>query len=104
MIAVVGAGAMGTALAIVHQRAGLKTTILGTKYDDATVEAIRAGKPHPALGVVLDPSIDARPYGSWGAVLRNVDRVVIGVSSDGLTDIVNEVARHVPPRIIWAIA
>jgi glycerol-3-phosphate dehydrogenase (NAD(P)+) len=104
MIAVVGAGAMGTALAIVQQRAGLKTTILGTKYDDATVEACRTGRPHPALGVSLDPSIDVRGYGSWGAVLRNAERVVIAVSSGGLVDVVGEVSSFVGPRAVWVVA
>ncbi|MEX2394333.1 MAG: NAD(P)H-dependent glycerol-3-phosphate dehydrogenase [Actinomycetota bacterium] len=104
MIAIVGAGAMGTALAMVHQRAGLKTSILGTRFDDATVDACRSGQPHPALGVALDRSIDVRGYGSWGAVLRNAERVVIGVSSNGLADVVGEVAPLVGPGVTWVVA
>jgi glycerol-3-phosphate dehydrogenase (NAD(P)+) len=104
VIAVIGAGAMGSALAILHARAGAPTHVLGTRYDDATVEAIRAGRPHPALGIALPAHVDARKHGSWGAVLPNAERVVLGVSSDGLADMVAEVAPLTHPRAIWTVA
>lgn len=95
---------MGAALAMVHARAGAPTTLLGTRFDDATVEAVRAGRPHPALGISLPPAIDCREYDAWGAVLRNADRVVLGISSDGLAEVVSEVAPRVKPGAVWAIA
>jgi glycerol-3-phosphate dehydrogenase (NAD(P)+) len=104
MIAVVGAGAMGAALAIVHARAGLPTALLGTKFDDATIEACRAGLPHPALGITLDPAIDCRPYDAWRAVLPNTERVVFAVSSDGLADVVGDVSPRARRNVIWMIA
>lgn len=104
MIGVVGAGAMGAALAILHARAGLRTALLGTRFDDATIEACRSGHPHPALGISLDPAIDCRPHGKWGAVLRNTERVVIGVSSDGLADMVAEVAPLSRTNVVWTVA
>ncbi len=104
MIAVVGAGAMGTALAILHQRAGLRTALLGTKYDDAVIDACSAGRPHPALGITLPDGIDCRRHGRWGAVLQNTERVVIAVSSDGLADMVTEIANLARPYVIWVIA
>jgi glycerol-3-phosphate dehydrogenase (NAD(P)+) len=104
VIGVVGAGAMGAALAIVHARAGLRTALLGTRFDDATIEECRAGRAHPALGISLDPTIDCRPHGKWGAVLRNTERVVIGVSSDGLADVVAECAPLSKTNAVWAIA
>jgi glycerol-3-phosphate dehydrogenase (NAD(P)+) len=103
MIAVVGAGAMGAALAMVHDRAGHPTALLGTRFDDAAIEACRSGDPHPALGVSLPRGIDCRPHHSWAAVLRNVDRVVIGVSSDGVADVVTEVAPQVRAHATWVI-
>lgn len=104
MVAVVGAGAMGAALAFVHARGGSSVTLLGTRFDDATVDACRAGRPHPALGVALPAGVECRPYDAWAAVLRNVERVVIAVSSDGLADIVGDVAARVHPRATWVIA
>jgi glycerol-3-phosphate dehydrogenase (NAD(P)+) len=104
VIGVVGAGAMGAALAILHARAGLRTALLGTRYDDATIEECRSGRPHPALGITLEPGIDCRPHGKWGAVLRNTERVVIGVSSDGLAEMAAEVAPLSRANVVWAIA
>lgn len=108
MISVIGAGAMGAALAIAHARTGLPTALLGTRFDDAAIEACRAGGPHPALGVVLDHAIDCRRHGSWGGVLPNAERVVLGVSSDGLVDVATEVAAGVGQRararVVWTVA
>lgn len=104
MIAVVGAGAMGAALAILHARAGLRTALLGTRFDDATIDACRAGRPHPALGIVLDAAIDCRPHAGWAAVLPNTERVVLAVSSGGLSDIVAEIAGRARHRTVWTVA
>ncbi len=95
---------MGAALAILHARAGQRTALLGTAFDDATVEAIRSGRPHPALGITLDPAIDCRPFSGWGAVLANTERVVIGVSSEGIAGVVAEVAPKAKPNVVWVIA
>lgn len=104
MIAVIGAGAMGAALAILHSRAGQRTALLGTRFDDATIEACRSGRPHPALGITLGAAIDARKHDAWGAVLPNAERVLLAVSSDGLADVVAEVAPRARVRAIWTIA
>lgn len=104
MIAVIGAGAMGSALAIVHSRAGLATTLLGTPFDDATIEACAAGRPHPALGIALPGSIDCRKHGRWAAVLRNAERIVLAVSSDGLADVAAEVGAQSRAHALWTIA
>jgi glycerol-3-phosphate dehydrogenase (NAD(P)+) len=108
VISVIGAGAMGAALAIVHARAGLPTALLGTRFDDATIEACRSGRPHPALGVTLDGAIDCRRHGAWGGVLPNAERVVLAVSSDGLADVASEVAAAVSQRararVVWTVA
>src|SRR5687768_6160183 len=104
MNAVIGAGAMGAAMAIVHARAGERTALLGTAYDDAAIEACRSGHPHPALGISLPPEIDCRPYDAWRAVLRNAERIILAVSSDGLADVASEVASQTRPRSVWAVA
>jgi glycerol-3-phosphate dehydrogenase (NAD(P)+) len=104
VIAVIGAGAMGAALAIVHARANVRTTLLGTAFDDATIEECRAGRPHPALGISLPPEIECRPHDAWRASLRNAERIVVAVSSDGLADVVAEVASQARPRAVWTVA
>jgi glycerol-3-phosphate dehydrogenase (NAD(P)+) len=104
VIAVIGAGAMGSALAILHERAGRAVALLGTRYDDATLEACRAGLPHPALAITLPSSIDLRAHDEWEAVLPSAERVVLAVSSDGVSDVVAEVGPLVRGDVIWMIA
>src|ERR1700752_2202613 len=95
---------MGAALAFVHFRAGMPTALLGTTFDDPTIEALRAGRPHPALGVSLPPAIDCRRHNAWRSVLQNTERVVLAVSSDGLADVTSEVAPRARPNVVWTIA
>jgi glycerol-3-phosphate dehydrogenase (NAD(P)+) len=104
VIAVVGAGAMGAALALLHARAGSPTALLGTKFDDATIEACSAGRPHPALGVTLPSTIDCRRHDAWRAVLPNTERVVLAVSSAGVADVVSEVQPRARAHVIWTVA
>ena len=47
MLAVIGAGAMGAALAVHASRSGGAVTLLGTKFDGPTIEACQRGAPHP---------------------------------------------------------
>lgn len=104
MIAVVGAGAMGAALAVVHARAGSSTALLGTRLDDASIEACRSGAPHPALGVPLPSKIRFHRHDEWRGAFGHVERVVVAVSSDGLADVVAELASLAPARALWAVA
>ena len=103
MIAIVGAGAMGAALAIVHTRAGSRVALLGTKYDDATIEACSSGDPHPALGITLPSSIRFRRSGQWDADLADAERIVLAVSSEGLADVVAECG-GARPDAVWLVA
>jgi glycerol-3-phosphate dehydrogenase (NAD(P)+) len=104
MIAVVGAGAMGAALAFLHERAGHPTALLGTALDDATIETLRSGNAHPALGVSLPAEIDIRPHRAWAAVLRDADRIVLGISSDGLAQVVEDIAGGASREAMWVVA
>lgn len=99
-----GAGAMGAALAVVHARAGLQTTLLGTAFDDKAIEACAAGDPHPALGVALDRSIDCRPHVDREAVLWGAERIVLAVSSEGLADVAAETAASARGEATWLVA
>lgn len=104
MNVIVGAGAMGAALAVVHARAGLPTTLIGTKFDDAVIQACAAGRPHPALGMILDRSIECRPHADWDTVLFRAERIALAVSSDGLADVAAEAAAATPSDALWLVA
>ncbi len=104
MIAIVGAGAMGAALAIHCARAGRPTTLLGTKFDDGVVAECSGGSPHPALGVPIPAGAEVVLYHDWARVLPHADLVVLGVSSAGLAEVIEEVGPQASPDAVLTIA
>jgi glycerol-3-phosphate dehydrogenase (NAD(P)+) len=104
LITVVGAGAMGAALAMLHARAGMQVSMLGTSFDQRTIEECTSGRPHPALGMILYPAIEHRRYEEWTTVLPSSSRVVMAVSSEGLPEVVSEVASSAPESATWLLA
>jgi glycerol-3-phosphate dehydrogenase (NAD(P)+) len=104
MIAVLGAGAMGAALATHLARAGSEVVVLATEYDTATVQAWRQRLPHPALGVALHPDIAIAEPDDWPAALGKADMVVVAVASHGLPPVMAAAARHAGPDTVWVLA
>lgn len=99
-IAVLGAGAMGSALALHLQRRGHRVRLWATPRDGPVLEALAAGEPHPGLGVWI-PAEPAPPGtrkeearrgrkvilfepGALDSALAGVEGVVLGLSSEGL--------------------
>src|SRR3954451_3964548 len=103
-VAVVGAGAMGAALAAHLARSDRPITLLGTKFDERAVDAVIAGRPHPALGVPLPGDIVCARHDSWDDALAVADLVVLAVSSHGFPDVVEHIALKSRPEAIWAVA
>jgi glycerol-3-phosphate dehydrogenase len=62
MVAVLGGGAMGAALAVRWATAGAEVALLGTSLDTPILAAVRNGRAHPALGVTLHPALTYRSY------------------------------------------
>ena len=58
-IAILGAGFMGAALTVPATDNGHRVALWGTHLDDHLVAAVRAGRPHPKLGLVLPPAVEA---------------------------------------------
>jgi glycerol-3-phosphate dehydrogenase (NAD(P)+) len=104
MIAVVGAGAMGTALAMHLSRNGNDTVVLATEHDRAVVRSWREARPHPALGVVPDRHIACREPAEWAPALARADIVAVAVASQGLRPVLAAAARDAAPTAVWALA
>lgn len=104
MIAILGAGAMGVALATHLARGGHPVVVLATEYDSAVVDAWREHQPHPAIGVPFHPAITVRPREEWPAALTGADIVVVAVSSPGLPSVIAAGATHVSRRAVWLLA
>lgn len=93
-IVILGAGVMGSALAIPAREAGNDVTLVGSPLDDDIVAALRRGAPHPTLDVRLPESIASVAEADLeDATLAAADVVVIGVSSPGIDWIVDRLAR-----------
>ncbi|HEX6501312.1 MAG TPA: NAD(P)H-dependent glycerol-3-phosphate dehydrogenase [Micromonosporaceae bacterium] len=103
MIAVLGAGAMGAALATHLARSGAGTVVLATAYDDAVVKAWRGRLPHPALGIMLPRDVAVRDWGDWDESLAAAEAVFVAVSSPGLHGVVSAAAEHAAPDAIWVL-
>src|SRR5438093_2841136 len=102
MIAVIGAGALGTALAIQIHRAGNQAALLATEYDEPVVDAYRRGDPHPAIGVPFPPApLHARD--DWPAALGDADVIVLAVSTTGLIGTVADAKPHAHADATWAV-
>ncbi|MHB8511947.1 MAG: NAD(P)H-dependent glycerol-3-phosphate dehydrogenase [Actinomycetota bacterium] len=104
MIAIVGAGSMGAALASHLKRTGREVALLATEFDTSAASAIRSNAPHPGLGRVLPGEIDVHDPKDWPACLGSARIVVLAVSSAGIAPVVNEVSSHARPDALWAVA
>jgi glycerol-3-phosphate dehydrogenase (NAD(P)+) len=104
MIAVLGGGAMGAALAVRWATAGAEVALLGTDFDTPVLAAVRNGRAHPALGVTLHPALTYRSCDEWESVLAEADVIVVALSSAGLRDLVTIGARSARADATWVIA
>jgi len=62
-VAILGAGFMGAALTVPAADNGHDVALWGTPLDDRLIAAIRAGRPHPKLGLRLPAAVTAFPAG-----------------------------------------
>lgn len=89
ILAIIGAGAMGAALAIPAAEAGSKVRLWFTEYDKPILEALQQGNPHPRLGTMLPKSTLFYPPDKLGEVLEDADAVIVAVSSQGLPSVLD---------------
>lgn len=103
-VAVLGAGAMGTALGVHSARRGASTVLLATDHDDAVVDAWHHRMPHPSLQLPFHDYVGCRTGGEWHEALQNAEVVFVAVSSGGLERVLSQAARIGAPDAIWVLA
>lgn len=91
-VAILGAGAMGSALATPAVAAGNRVRLWGTWLDDAILAELRAGRPHPRTGVRVDPRVGLHDAGGLAAALDGADLVAVAISSDGVLEVARRAA------------
>ncbi|WP_217548659.1 NAD(P)H-dependent glycerol-3-phosphate dehydrogenase [Streptomyces sp. GbtcB6] len=102
-ITILGAGAMGSALAAPAADNGHEVRLWGTWLDDELLDAVGQGRPHPRTGVPLDPRVKTYRSGQLAQALNGATYVVLSVSSDGLVDVLRKAAGHLRPGQVLAI-
>jgi glycerol-3-phosphate dehydrogenase (NAD(P)+) len=103
-IVVLGAGAMGTALAVHSARNGATAELLATDRDAAVVDVWRKGLPHPSLRVPFHHYVRCRPASQWDEVLPSAEIVFVAASSEGLRPVLEQAARIGAPDAVWVLA
>ncbi|MGA4506568.1 NAD(P)H-dependent glycerol-3-phosphate dehydrogenase [Propionibacteriaceae bacterium G1746] len=86
-ITILGAGAMGSALANAMVRAGWTTHLWGTWLDDHLVDAIEAGQPHPRINVVIDPAVKTFRSSELEQAMAGSQVIVLSIASVGVAKV-----------------
>jgi glycerol-3-phosphate dehydrogenase (NAD(P)+) len=95
---VVGAGSFGTAVAILIDRAGWRTTLMcRTEEQAAQLDADRENLRYLA-GVALPESLKLSAIGRFDDQFRRADVIFLAVPSSGLNGALEELARQGVPR------
>jgi glycerol-3-phosphate dehydrogenase (NAD(P)+) len=98
-VAILGAGFMGSALAVPAADNGHVVSLWGTHLDDHLIAPVRAGASHPKLGLVLPPAVKAFAFGELGTALADADLVVNAVTSDGAVPVLRRAAPFLRPGV-----
>ncbi len=87
-ITILGAGAMGSALANAMVRAGWQTHLWGTWLDDHLVDAIEAGQPHPRIDVVIDSKVRTFRSDQLAEAMAGSQVIACAVASVGVPEVI----------------
>ena len=83
-ITILGAGAMGSALASAMVRAGWTTHLWGTWLDDHLIDAIEARQPHPRIDVVIEEQVKTFRSDQLAESMEGSQVIVLSVASVGV--------------------
>ena len=85
---ILGAGAMGSALATPLRERGHEVHIWGTWLDDHLLEAVATKRPHPRTGVRVPEGVRLFHSGDLEDALDGADVAVLATSSEGVAPVV----------------
>jgi glycerol-3-phosphate dehydrogenase (NAD(P)+) len=83
VIAIVGAGMMGSALSVPFLANGHEVRLVGTPLDHDIITALKAGENHPKLRAPV-PGVTPYFVSELATALHDADAVALGVSSAGV--------------------
>lgn len=86
-VAILGAGAMGSALTAPLMRNGHRVHLWGTDLDGGLIAAMRAVRPHPRINCVIDARVHLFESEDLAAALDGVTLIVLAITSTAVTSI-----------------
>ncbi len=102
-IAVLGAGAMGSALTVPLVDNGHDVALWGTEYDVEILKKIEKGEEHPRIGVKLE-NVEIFYPEQLDAAMRNADIVLLGVSTEGVLPVFGRIKDKIDGKTLITIA
>jgi len=102
-VAILGAGAMGSALTAPAVDAGHDVRLWGTWLDDELVAAVRAREPHPRTRVRVDERVAAFASDELAEALDGATVLVLAITSDGVFDVLARAVEHLRGALPIAI-
>jgi glycerol-3-phosphate dehydrogenase (NAD(P)+) len=101
-ITVLGAGYMGTAMALVASQRGHDVRLWGTWLDDPMLDPPARGEVHPRLKLPLTGLTTLRAA-ALAEALTGAELVICGVNSDGVLEVMRRARPHLPNVPILAV-
>lgn len=98
-ITIIGAGAMGTAMAWPSADNGHLVRLVGTPLDAAIISGIRADRIHPKLKRPVPENVVPFDDSQILEALRDTDLVISGVSSLGVDWFADTIGPHLDPEV-----
>jgi glycerol-3-phosphate dehydrogenase (NAD(P)+) len=100
-----GAGDMGTALVTPLAHNGHEVRLWGTERDDAIIEALRAGNPHPRLGIPVPADVQTFTSEETAVAFQDAEVVVVAITSDSVRAVLNWLGHDLGrPKLIVTVA
>jgi glycerol-3-phosphate dehydrogenase (NAD(P)+) len=99
IVAVVGAGMMGTALCTPIADAGNDVRLVGTHLDGQLISAMKSTRIHPKLGLPLPEGVTPYAVEELALAMEDVDIIAVGVSSGGVRWAAENLAPYLKPGL-----
>jgi glycerol-3-phosphate dehydrogenase (NAD(P)+) len=99
-ITILGAGVMGTAMAVPLSTAGYDIALVGSHLDDDIIGSIQARQFHPKLSVTLPTNVRGYFHGAFAETFtEHTDLIVLGVASAGVPWAIAQLCQALPRAI-----
>jgi glycerol-3-phosphate dehydrogenase (NAD(P)+) len=100
---ILGAGAMGSALATPLRDRGHEVHLWGTWLDDHLLDAVAAEKPHPRTGIRVPDGVSLFRSDDLDGALDGADVAVLATSSEGVAPVISLASRALDSVEVLAV-